>query len=668
LGMGAYPATPQKTEHDLQLTISSVKSNLNRGDEIPILFKMTNKGRTVYRFDDRDHDRSGRVHEWSLVAYHEDGREVPDPREDYDTGNMGGLSGTPKAIAPGESFEKTVTLNIWSLIKQAGRYTVVGTYHYSVPDEAAQRKYAFKGNWHRMVEVESEPIEITIGPRTDKEMAAYIAALTKELEALEGQIPRKVRRQSSIVEKLTYTCDARIVPTLIESVYLNGSGDALRFYVPRTNDVRNSIVEAALNRGLRGGMLGILEAHACDESIIAKIIAKSMSSNDPNVLHSAVLAAQTHPDDSYMERLIRIAADIENLTHHSAVIAIAYNRTDEGVQTLRRFFEDENKRTARTAQRAIKNAYRRWPVRPRQIDREYTAILAQIVEDMNDPLWNNAIFQIIRTRTQEGIAALRAHLEDPAKGNALIDRDEGLKAIRYWLRHPDPKTRSDEERSVRILCKVQRGRPLRTDDFAPEFQDFDAKQKKIILDNLKERQAAGSIDNQPGTANVDERPENWAKKLTLPGVGNFHKVSSVLYRGQQPTSDGMKALDKMGIKTVVNLRSFNSDRREMKDTNMLYQHITMKAWHAEDKELVRFLKIVTNKNHQPVFVHCQHGADRTGTMCAFYRIAVQGWTKDQAIEEMTKGGFGYHSIWKNLIDYIQELDVEKIKQKAGIAD
>jgi hypothetical protein len=53
-------------------------------------------------------------------------------------------------------------------------------------------------------------------------------------------------------------------------------------------------------------------------------------------------------------------------------------------------------------------------------------------------------------------------------------------------------------------------------------------------------------------------------------------------------------------------------------------------------------------------------------MCAVYRIAVQDWTRDEAIEEMTKGGFGHHAIWKNLVDFIRTLDVEQIKRAAGI--
>ena len=51
---------------------------------------------------------------------------------------------------------------------------------------------------------------------------------------------------------------------------------------------------------------------------------------------------------------------------------------------------------------------------------------------------------------------------------------------------------------------------------------------------------------------------------------------------------------------------------------------------------------------------------------AIYRIAVEGWSKDEAIAEMTRGGFGFHEIWKNLVEYVRELDVERLKREAGI--
>lgn len=158
---------------------------------------------------------------------------------------------------------------------------------------------------------------------------------------------------------------------------------------------------------------------------------------------------------------------------------------------------------------------------------------------------------------------------------------------------------------------------------------------------------------------------DWAQQLELPGVENLHKVSEFLYRGAQPTKEGMKQLKELGIKTIVNLRSFHSDRDEIGDTGLSYEHIYMKTWHAEDKEVERFLKIVTDPNRTPVFVHCQRGADRTGTMCAIYRVAVQDWKKDEAIEEMIKGGYGFYTRWQNLIDYIRDLDIEEIKRSAG---
>ena len=162
------------------------------------------------------------------------------------------------------------------------------------------------------------------------------------------------------------------------------------------------------------------------------------------------------------------------------------------------------------------------------------------------------------------------------------------------------------------------------------------------------------------------RPQEWAQPLMLQGVPNLHKVSDTLYRSAQPTADGMKNLKKMRIVTVVNLRSSHSDQEKMSGMGLTYEYIRMKAWHPEEEDAVRFLRIVVNPARSPVLVHCQIGADRTGAMVAIYRVAVQGWTKEQAIKEMTKGGFGFNEVLVNLPPWIQGLDIDRVKRKAGI--
>lgn len=165
---------------------------------------------------------------------------------------------------------------------------------------------------------------------------------------------------------------------------------------------------------------------------------------------------------------------------------------------------------------------------------------------------------------------------------------------------------------------------------------------------------------------IADRPETWAQPVELAGVPNLYRVSGELYRGDQPTPQGMQNLKKLGLKTIINLRSFHSDRDETIAAGLAYEHIYMKPWHPEEDEVVHFLKIVTDPKRTPVLVHCKHGADRTGTMIAVYRIAVQGWSKIEATREMTQGGFGYHPIWSLLPLWVQALDIDRIKRQAGI--
>jgi len=177
-----------------------------------------------------------------------------------------------------------------------------------------------------------------------------------------------------------------------------------------------------------------------------------------------------------------------------------------------------------------------------------------------------------------------------------------------------------------------------------------------------------AVDQTPKAAGQTNSTPNRAPavKLERPGVKNLYQVAPGLYRCAQPTARGMRELEALGIKTVINLRPFHSDKDEAKGTSLKRERISFKTWHPEDSDVIRFLKIVSDTNRAPFAVHCLHGSDRTGMMIAIYRIAFEGWTKDEAIAEMTGPDFGFHEIWQNLIRYLRALDVGKIKRKAGI--
>ncbi len=145
------------------------------------------------------------------------------------------------------------------------------------------------------------------------------------------------------------------------------------------------------------------------------------------------------------------------------------------------------------------------------------------------------------------------------------------------------------------------------------------------------------------------------------GVGNFAKVSPILYRGEQPTAEGFAELKKIGVKTVVSLRNFHGDRDLMKGTGLQYIRINSNAWHPEEEDLIVFLKVLSDPANQPVFVHCAHGADRTGFMVASHRIVELGWTVDEAVEELHQ--FKFHKIWTKVPEALKALNPANLMEK-----
>lgn len=136
----------------------------------------------------------------------------------------------------------------------------------------------------------------------------------------------------------------------------------------------------------------------------------------------------------------------------------------------------------------------------------------------------------------------------------------------------------------------------------------------------------------------------------LPGVGNFQKVDSHVYRGAQPTEQGFLGLAHLGIQTVVDLQESGSARsvteaREVSSAGMRYVNVPMQGMHTPSNESVaRVLTLLNDSASGPVFIHCHRGADRTGGVIACYRIEHDHWTNDKALAEARSMGMSWYQL------------------------
>ena len=141
----------------------------------------------------------------------------------------------------------------------------------------------------------------------------------------------------------------------------------------------------------------------------------------------------------------------------------------------------------------------------------------------------------------------------------------------------------------------------------------------------------------------------YGEKLRIPGVPNTGKINEHLYRGAQPRELGLAELKKLGITTVVDLRSEDPEklaweRKLVESLGMRFVHIPVSGWSPPANEQVaKFLSLFRDNSEQRIFVHCHFGDDRTGVFVAIYRMAIEKLPPDQALKEMYF--FGFNGFW-----------------------
>ena len=134
--------------------------------------------------------------------------------------------------------------------------------------------------------------------------------------------------------------------------------------------------------------------------------------------------------------------------------------------------------------------------------------------------------------------------------------------------------------------------------------------------------------------------------LPAPGEKNseiprLHKIVDGFYRGGQPNEAGFDFLKKEGFKTIINLREENDEEAAVRTLGMNYVHIplSVKIWSkVPEPAIQKYFEVLNNPANYPIFIHCRRGADRTGAMVGFYRIAAQGWDGKKAYKEARDTG------------------------------
>lgn len=133
------------------------------------------------------------------------------------------------------------------------------------------------------------------------------------------------------------------------------------------------------------------------------------------------------------------------------------------------------------------------------------------------------------------------------------------------------------------------------------------------------------------------------------GIKNFDQVDEHVYRGGQPTADGIRYLAGIGVKVVVDLREAGSrsaqEEKAATAAGMKYINVPMTGLTPPSgEEMAKILAILEDAGSGPAFVHCLRGADRTGAVIAAYHIDHDKWENARALKDAKSHGMSFFQL------------------------
>ncbi len=281
------------------------------GDEIPVEFVISNRSTADFNYGDTDYGPIDWVQDYQLTIQSADGKTIPSPRANFREGISGEWLGSMRVLHPGEFFTKTFPLNVAAAIKIPGQYTVTGTY---------------LGDSFRPPGIRSAPIHITVLPRTDSEMDAYIGSLTNQFARIDGTSRDE---RNSILMKLAFTCSPKIVSFMLNGMYATDdnfwASEALVVYIPHSDATRKEIIGTALRRGLAEGMDYLLNKYGCTKEERQAILKQSLAQATSHLAVSDIAEIyHLDVDNPRAEDRARLAHDFPKLSPQNRFAVLTY--------------------------------------------------------------------------------------------------------------------------------------------------------------------------------------------------------------------------------------------------------------------------------------------------------------------------------------------------------
>lgn len=141
--------------------------------------------------------------------------------------------------------------------------------------------------------------------------------------------------------------------------------------------------------------------------------------------------------------------------------------------------------------------------------------------------------------------------------------------------------------------------------------------------------------------------------LAFSGCGNLNRLESLdekengfaFYRSGQPTDKDLDAWCDMGVQRIFALNGMAAAYAAQLVEKCPSARVVFNKLQDPDVGLTKEFIAEFDRSVQEamalgekVLIHCYCGCHRTGRLAAYYRMKYQGWTAEQAIEEMLRVG------------------------------